>query len=308
MALQVRSDPHETDERLQDCRHPPSSRQSATPSNDDWPEGYKVVIVDRFTGEAVLRGSHVYVRGVQCSSRTVRIGDPVAVYASMQPIVRGLQLTDYTEGTCIFCGVGVAMADRGSIFGNDRGEAVRIQRTAGPSLPPMNSLVGNGREYLLQNLPSCVVARELAATMKESDAILDMCAAPGGKASHVASLMPTNCHLVAVDKSVRKVEAMAELFRNLQCNDRITSLVVNSTRIVDERETRSVTEVREMNKMMSSSNLAHTTYTDAVLVYRYSNLRFLQTMASSRSKPSHPSRFAISSWTHPAVPWDFVQS
>ena len=39
----------------------------------------------------------------------------------------------------------------------------------------------------LQNLPSCVAAHVLAP--ERGHAVLDMCASPGGKTTHVAALM-----------------------------------------------------------------------------------------------------------------------
>jgi len=160
----------------------------------------------------------------------------------------------------------VAAVDRGTMFAQSRGVAVTVRQTAGPHWQPssMNELfplvddhgaaTNNNNTtrtpFLLQNVPSAVVAHALVGDLLVSSSssldaqqhptkstnnsnnkplmILDMCAAPGGKASHVASLLRTAAAataataspapatiIVACDKSRSKVVAMRTLFQRL---------------------------------------------------------------------------------------------
>jgi hypothetical protein len=84
------SDPH-TSNSLSSCRVPPvlsstdcTSLLKAWPKRADmgWPLTHRVVICDRFCGEAVLRGSDIFVRGVICTDSGIQTGEQVAVRTS----------------------------------------------------------------------------------------------------------------------------------------------------------------------------------------------------------------------------------
>ena len=57
---------------------------------------------------------------------------------------------------------------------------------------------------MLQNLPSMVAAHVLAP--RPGMAVIDMCAAPGGKATLLAQLMRDEGTLIALDRSHSKVD------------------------------------------------------------------------------------------------------
>ena len=64
---------------------------------------------------------------------------------------------------------------------------------------------------MLQTLPAALAARVLDPQPHET--ILDMCAAPGGKATHLAQIMGNQGTVVACDRSgqkVRKIEALSQ--------------------------------------------------------------------------------------------------
>jgi len=63
----------------------------------------------------------------------------------------------------------------------------------------------------LQNLPSIVASHVL--NPQPGEAVLDMCAAPGGKSVHIAVLMKNQGSVVAFDKTFPKV---AKLHENIE--------------------------------------------------------------------------------------------
>ena len=63
--------------------------------------------------------------------------------------------------------------------------------------------------FYLQNLPSIICARVLDP--KEGELILDMCAAPGGKTTHLASLVNNKSKIIAFDKISSKVNRMKDM-------------------------------------------------------------------------------------------------
>lgn len=166
-----------------------------------WPN-QKVIICDTFCGEAVLRGSNIFVKGVMCADKGIHKGDIVAVYANIiaknnlvqnsrsggnNSIPRGMDAENYT-GTCVFLGMGVMMCSRSEMFGQESGLAIEMMNglisnhgeittaKACMPLPPLNSPILNGK-MVMQNLPSILVGAALDA--KPNQVIADLCSAPG---------------------------------------------------------------------------------------------------------------------------------
>lgn len=77
---------------------------------------------------------------------------------------------------------------------------MRRTRSGVPSIGDHFFPTGDG---LLQNLPSVVCARVLAPLPGET--VLDMCAAPGNKTTHLAELMADRGRLIALDKTANKL-------------------------------------------------------------------------------------------------------
>ncbi|ETM37351.1 hypothetical protein L914_16081 [Phytophthora nicotianae] len=119
---------------------------------------------------------------------------------------------------------GVTKMARTEIFRAVRGLAVTQLVRVCPDAPPMNGVM-RGQIYV-QNLPCSVVAHVLDP--QEGDVILDMCAAPGGKTSHVATLMRNKGILVACDRSKRKALELRTLCEDLHL-DCVEPLKMEST-------------------------------------------------------------------------------
>jgi 16S rRNA C967 or C1407 C5-methylase (RsmB/RsmF family) len=63
---------------------------------------------------------------------------------------------------------------------------------------------------MMQNVPSAVVAHALDP--QPGEVIIDLCSAPGGKASHVASIVRNKAIVIACDKSRKKMVATRKFF------------------------------------------------------------------------------------------------
>ncbi|XP_056656121.1 tRNA (cytosine(72)-C(5))-methyltransferase NSUN6 isoform X4 [Monodelphis domestica] len=85
----------------------------------------------------------------------------------------------------------------------------------------------------LQNLPSVVVSHVL--NPQPGEKILDMCAAPGGKTTHIAALMRDQGEVIAMDKIPSKVEKIKQNAALLQLNC-IRAFCCNGTKALGKIE------------------------------------------------------------------------
>ncbi|MFW9971230.1 MAG: RsmB/NOP family class I SAM-dependent RNA methyltransferase [Candidatus Odinarchaeota archaeon] len=76
--------------------------------------------------------------------------------------------------------------------------------------------------YYLQNVASMLPA--IVLNPKSSDIVIDMCAAPGSKATHIAQLMGNKGTLILIDKNKNRIPALEVNLRRLGI---INSLVLN---------------------------------------------------------------------------------
>jgi len=166
-------------------------------------------------------------------------------------------MLDKYTGYCVFLGIGVACCDRSDMFSLCQGLGVEmivcqkenrgISTRAGPVLPPLNGvLVG---KMMLQHFPSTLVAHALDPQQGES--ILDMCAAPGGKSSHVASLVANNATIVSCDRSRKKVLSMRNFFDELKATC-IVPLVLDSTKCI-QNDNSIKNDQKQVCELISSS-------------------------------------------------------
>ncbi|KAK3743413.1 hypothetical protein QZH41_011525, partial [Actinostola sp. cb2023] len=163
----------------------------------------KEVIVDTYCGTAVLRGADVYAPGVMATHPGMQQGDTVSVYADLDNKCRK-GLTKPYLGKKLFIGNGYAMLSRSDIFCdnlNASGVAVKVTNPL-YNCPSLSDILPG--IVFPQNLPSIIAGHVLDPQPGET--VLDMCAAPGGKTTHLASLMDNKGVIVAFDKSVTKVK------------------------------------------------------------------------------------------------------
>jgi len=168
------------------------------------PEG-KTVIVGEMCGLAVLRGADVFSPGIVSAPVDLAPGDRVVVCADIDGAC--LKGAKQFQGETCFVGNGVAKVSRDELFKNDtavRGVGVEmVERIF--HCPSMDDTQFSGG-IMLQNLPS-IMAVELLDP-KPGEKVLDMCAAPGGKTTHIAQRMQNRGVVVAFDKSKSKIEVI----------------------------------------------------------------------------------------------------
>lgn len=98
-------------------------------------------------------------------------------------------------------GLGVAQLSRQDMFKADKGVGVEMTDRVFRLAPCHRLPPGIG---MLQNLPSAVVAHVL--NPPAGAVVLDMCASPGGKSTHLAQLMSDQGTVIALDRSHAKAQ------------------------------------------------------------------------------------------------------
>ncbi|XP_054768066.2 tRNA (cytosine(72)-C(5))-methyltransferase NSUN6-like [Lytechinus pictus] len=158
------------------------------------------VIVDLACGMAVLRGAEIFAPGVMAAPVVMNRGDTVAVYSDVKGLCRR-GMTAKFEGERLFLGNGKAVLSRHDIFvASSSGTAV-VMTDPVFDCPSLNSILPS--KIFLQNLPSILVGHIL--NPQPGEKVLDMCAAPGGKTTHIATLMKDQGTVVALDRASKKI-------------------------------------------------------------------------------------------------------
>ena len=149
--------------------------------------GRKPVYVDKAAAEAVYMGADLYAPGV-LRAEGVKAGDEVVILSPKGHVVAA----------------GVAVMDGEEMEARGRGLAVKVTESV-YKVPSVRSLDLYERGLIYdQSLPSILSVHVLSP--KPGWRVLDMCAAPGGKATHAAQLMRNDGEVVAVDRSPRRLE------------------------------------------------------------------------------------------------------
>ncbi|XP_060104381.1 tRNA (cytosine(72)-C(5))-methyltransferase NSUN6 isoform X1 [Heteronotia binoei] len=172
------------------------------------------VIVGSQCGNAVLRGAHVYAPGIISTSKLMKAGDVVSVYSDIEgKCKRGAK---EFLGTKVFLGNGISEVGRNDIFNSNgplKGLGIKMIEPIYLS-PSFDNVLSS--YIFLQNLPSSVVSYVL--NPQPGEKILDMCAAPGGKTTHLATLMHDEGEVIAIDKIADKVKKISQNAALLKLN------------------------------------------------------------------------------------------
>ncbi len=153
------------------------------------PQHDLIIIADKVSTENVLLGSHLYRPGVKRFDRFSK-GDSVTVVNPKGHIV----------------GSGIANIDSKTLPSVKHGLVVKITDSY-YDLPSIADLAAYQKGlFYSQSLSAMLVAPILAP--QQGELIIDFCAAPGGKSTHIAQLVGDRCQLIAVDRSERRLNQL----------------------------------------------------------------------------------------------------
>lgn len=175
----------------------------------------KELIVDTSCGAAVLRGAHIYAPGVLAMESGTQLQELVNVFADLPGKCKRGTATRYDCDEKIFIGVGQVLMQRHQLYNKEQpvsGIAVRMLTNL-TGVPTLGDL--SDADALLQNLPSMVCVRVLDP--QPGERVLDMCAAPGNKTTHIAELMGNRGTIIAMDNSASRVRSMTGKLVNYSC-------------------------------------------------------------------------------------------
>eukprot|EP00519_Triparma_laevis_P006942 CAMPEP_0182521926 /NCGR_PEP_ID=MMETSP1321-20130603/46373_1 /TAXON_ID=91990 /ORGANISM="Bolidomonas sp., Strain RCC1657" /LENGTH=496 /DNA_ID=CAMNT_0024729963 /DNA_START=127 /DNA_END=1615 /DNA_ORIENTATION=+ len=194
--------------------------------------------------EAVLRGAAIFNVGILSSNGDIVKGTEVYVWGDVtlpggagktssgksKKNNRGCKVPLF-QGDVMYLGVGVVEVEKQSdFFRLSKGTGVTMVSLATGKKPlSLNSL--DNTKWFCQNLPSLVPAYSLSETITSDSTVLDMCAAPGGKTSHISSLSK-NCFIVANDRSKKKMTSVSTLLKS-QGFDNVNCISSDATKLCD---------------------------------------------------------------------------
>ncbi|XP_037939833.1 tRNA (cytosine(72)-C(5))-methyltransferase NSUN6 [Teleopsis dalmanni] len=163
----------------------------------------KEVIVDTSCASAVLRGAHIYAPGVLAMESGTKVQEEVSVYADLTGVCKRGTSIRLNMPHKLFIGIGVTRMQRYQLYNQNaamEGIAIEMKSTIS-GVPTIGNL--SSELALLQNLPSIVCVRVLDP--QPDEVILDMCAAPGNKTTHIVEMMKDTGIVVALDKTIDKI-------------------------------------------------------------------------------------------------------
>mmetsp|Transcript_6013 Transcript_6013/g.6881 ORF Transcript_6013/g.6881 Transcript_6013/m.6881 type:complete len:564 (-) Transcript_6013:212-1903(-) len=173
----------------------------------------KLVLVTRACGESVLRGSNVYIPGIVTCSAGINAGDTVSICVDVDEVVRrgGSNIRD--GGRLVHIASGKATVGKRALCSETNGIGVQVLDSALPwKLPPLNTVLPPHQSYG-QSIPAMIVSHVLVNSLSNETTqpkVLDMCAAPGGKTSHIAQLLRGRGIVVACERSLKRAQKLEE--------------------------------------------------------------------------------------------------
>ena len=178
------------------------------------------VLVGEMCGLAVLRGADVFSPGIVGLAPSIRPGARVSVMADIEnKCLRGAK---QFQGETRHVGNGVIQVSREELFKSESPQGLGVEmRERRHPCPSLDESLFSGI-LMLQNLPSIITVDMLGGYLgisliltiflfsdpQPGERVLDMCAAPGGKTTHIAQKMNNTGLVVAGDKSNNKIKTI----------------------------------------------------------------------------------------------------
>ncbi len=174
------------------------------------------VIADKYAAESVFQGSDLFVPGV-ISARGVKKGEQVGIFSPQEDLV----------------GVGIAILTEKQIHSQTHGIAIKVVKTVyeTPSLRSTHCFE-RGLVYP-QSLPAILTTQILAPDPNTEELIVDLCAAPGGKTSHIAQLMDGKGTIIAVDNSRKRLRNLEQTLTRLRTRN-VRTVYGDATKLVTQ--------------------------------------------------------------------------
>ncbi|KRY91097.1 putative methyltransferase NSUN6 [Trichinella pseudospiralis] len=172
------------------------------------------IYVDKKCGKSVLRGADIYSAGILGSNRWFAKGSNVSVYMDLEGKCRLGWKRPYDKRK-LYLGNGVIAVSRDSLFKTKlmkKEPEMGVVMTGGVWNHP--KLYGIVEDWgFPQNLPSIICTHVL--NPQPGEEILDLCAAPGGKTTHIATLTKDQARVVAVDDCSKRLQELKENAKKL---------------------------------------------------------------------------------------------
>ncbi len=172
--------------------------------------------VDKRAAESVFQGSDLFIPGV-LSARGVKKGELVGIVSPQGDLV----------------GVGRTTMSERQMHSHTQGVAVKVTKTVyeTPSLRTTQCFE-QGLVYP-QSLPAILASRILTPDPNTEDLIVDLCAAPGGKTSHIAQLMDGKGKIIAVDNSRKRLHTLEQTLTRLRIRN-VRTVYGDATKLVTQ--------------------------------------------------------------------------
>lgn len=156
----------------------------------------KKVIADKFACESIMQGSDLYSSGV-IKVEKIKKNDTVVIEDKT-----GLKVAE-----------GIARMNSKNIMQRVKGIAVQTTNSIYKVPNLKNSHLHTRGMIYLQSLPAIIVSKILKP--QPNELVIDMCAAPGGKTTHLAQIMNNTGKILAVDRSKKRLTKLRSSVKRL---------------------------------------------------------------------------------------------
>jgi predicted RNA-binding protein (TIGR00451 family) len=179
-------------------------------------EFHREVVVDKRAAESVFQGSELFTPGV-LSAKGVQKGETVGIVSPQGDLV----------------GVGTATMTGKEMRTRTHGVAVSRPQTVYKTPSLRNAPCYEQGLVYPQSFPAILTSRVLAPNPKGNEVIVDLCAAPGGKTSHIAQLLGDTGKLLAIDNSKNRIRVLKQTLDRLRMHH-VIPIHGDATKLVTE--------------------------------------------------------------------------